>query len=137
MLRAFFAMFFLMLYKSVLHLPSTLAAAKPALLKMRRHVVTQAARRISAVAGHRLPQCGDLANQQIDLLLLANHNRVELFEQVFGKAGLDLQRVEALLNTLQCMRRFIEWRLSDVFWGGVVFHAPIGPELPGLAAKRC
>ena len=135
MLRAFFAMVFNALPNSGWPLAShALDWPSIKILKMRRHVVTQASRRISAAAGHRLPQRCDLADQQIDLLLLTNHNRIELFEQVFGEAGLDFQRVEALLNALQVMRRVTDLKMTGAFGRRVVFHAAIGPELPDLPA---
>ena len=99
---------------------------------MRRHVIAQAAGRIGAVVGHRLPQRCDLADKQIDLLLLANHNRVKLLKQIFGEAGFDFQRVEALLNALQVIRRVIDSRMTDAFGRRVVLHAAIGPELSDL-----
>mgnify|MGYP006982268869 FL=1 len=40
-------------------------------------------------------ELGDLLRQSVDLLLLAKNRQVELIEQVFGVAGLDLELVEA------------------------------------------
>jgi hypothetical protein len=66
---------------------------------MRRDFVAQvaqfgAATRLGQAVAH-LPQ---LSNQRIDLLLLSVDLRIELVEQVFGKACLDLQVDQAVFN---------------------------------------
>ena len=61
-----------------------------------RQVVQQARRAACHASLLQLAQLGQLANQGFDLLLLANHYPVELVEQVFCKAGLDLQRCQSL-----------------------------------------
>ena len=81
---------------------------------MRRQVVAGPAERAAARFGHLLAQPLDFAQQRVDLLLLADNDQVQLVEQVFVEAGLDLQLGQAVV-------------------GGVVgfgrIHAPIGHEL--------
>jgi hypothetical protein len=88
-------------------------------LKVRRQVVAQVAL-CPAVAfalpiGHLLAQPGHLADQLVDLVLLADDDLVELVEQVFGVGGFDLKVCQALV--------------TDVG----VLHAPIGHEKSALA----
>lgn len=47
--------------------------------------------------GLLLAQALQLASQQVDLLLLARHHGVELFDLVFEETGLDFQLGEAVL----------------------------------------
>lgn len=93
---------------------------------MWRHVVAQAALRICVVVRRWLAKFSDFADQQINLLLLANHDLVELLEKVFAKAGFDFQLIQAMLNKLQII---VVAAGSGVFGGVGVFHAPIGHEL--------
>ena len=55
----------------------------------------------------RLAQLADVANQQVNLLLLADDDLVELLQQVFAKAGLDFQIGQALVNVLRWMHSLI------------------------------
>jgi hypothetical protein len=65
---------------------------------MRRQVIPQTARRgDTAIRRRLLLQIGDLADQGVDLLLLAHDDAVEFVEQVFGEAGLDLELGQALV----------------------------------------
>ena len=81
---------------------------------MRRQVVAGPAERAATGFGHLLAQPLDFTQQCVDLLLLADDDLIELVEQVFVEAGLDLQLGQAVV-------------------GGVVgfgrIHAPIGHEL--------
>ena len=65
---------------------------------MRRQFVTQIARCRVASLWNLLAQTQQLAGKVVNLLLLAVDDEVELIEQVFGVAGLDLQVVQALLK---------------------------------------
>lgn len=47
-----------------------------------------------------------LANQCINLLLLANDDLVELIQQVLAKAGLDFQIGQSLVVVLLMLHRF-------------------------------
>ncbi len=81
---------------------------------MRRQVVAGPAEYTAANVGNLLPELGDFANQRIDLLLLADDDLVQLVEQVFIEAGLDLQIGQAMVSGV----------------GGVGrLHAAIGHEL--------
>ena len=82
---------------------------------MRRQLIPQAAKSSRLRLGGLLAQAFDLALQAIDLVLLAHDDGVELIEQVFGEAGLDLEFGQSLL--------------SAVFGRVRVFHAPIGREV--------
>ena len=81
---------------------------------MRRQLVAGPAERAATGFGHLLAQPPDFTQQCVDLLLLADDDLIELVEQVFVEAGLDLQLGQAVV-------------------GGVVgfgrIHAPIGHEL--------
>jgi hypothetical protein len=52
-----------------------------------------------------LPELIYLANQRIDLLLLADDDLVQLVEQVFIKAGLDLQIGQAVVDGVGRLHR--------------------------------
>lgn len=70
-----------------------------------------------------------LPSQQLDVLLLAGHDLVEVVHQVFGKAGLDLQLGHALLQLRQR-------RVGAVLFGVLRLlgrHAGIGPQKRGPA----
>ena len=82
---------------------------------MRRQLIPQAAEGARLRLGGLLAQAFDLALQAVDLVLLAHDDGVELIEQVFGEAGLDLEVGQALFG--------------EVFGGVCVFHAPIGREV--------
>jgi len=82
---------------------------------MRRQLIPQAAKGACLRLGGLLAQAFDLALQAVDLVLLAHDDGVELIEQVFGEAGLDLEVGQSLFGAL---------------FGRVrVFHAPIGREV--------
>ena len=81
---------------------------------MRRQVVAGPAERAATGFGHLLAQPLDFAQQRVDLLLLADDDLIELVEQVFVKAGLDLQLGQAVVDGV-------------VGFGRI--HAPIGHEL--------
>ena len=82
---------------------------------MRRQLIPQAAKGTRLRLGGLLAQAFDLALQAVDLVLLAHDDGVELIEQVFGEAGLDLEIGQPLFGA--------------VFGGVGVFHAPIGREV--------
>ena len=65
---------------------------------MRRQFVAQVARCAHAAIGAGLAQLAQFADQQVDLLLLAHDDFVELIELVFGEAGLDFQLGQALVG---------------------------------------
>jgi len=68
---------------------------------MRRQIISQTARRSDPTLCSRpWSQISDLANQNIDLLLLADDVLVEFVEQVFGEAGLDLEVGQALFHVV-------------------------------------
>ena len=96
---------------------------------MRWQVVAQATRGANGFVSVWLPERGDLSNQAVNLLLLADYDCVQLLQQVFGKAGLDFQIGQALINIV-CVLRVVQ-----------VFHARIGPEfscvIPGRLAIGC
>lgn len=66
---------------------------------MRRQFVAQAAKRRGAF-GCLLAQVGHFALQPIYLLLLADDNLVELFQQIIRKAGFDFQLLQAAFDVL-------------------------------------
>lgn len=76
---------------------------------MRRNFVAQVAY-LSAPTrfGKSVAHLTQLLYQRVDLLLLAIHLRVELIEQVFGEARLDLQVDEAVFN--RC------WNVHALYW---------------------
>ena len=82
---------------------------------MRRQLIPQAAEGSRLRLSGLLTQAFDLALQAVELVLLAHDDGVELIEQVFGEAGLDLEIGQPLLGA--------------VFEGVRVFHAPIGREV--------
>ena len=86
---------------------------------MRRQHIPQAAKGTRLRLGGLLAQAFDLALQAVDLVLLAHDDGVELVEQVFGEAGLDLEIGQPLLSEV----------FGAVFGGVGVFHAPIGREV--------
>ena len=55
------------------------------------------------------------ADQRVDLRLLANDDLVEFVEQVFGKAGFDLEFGQALGGVLECVgqRLRVAWGLGQ------------------------
>ena len=66
---------------------------------MRRDFIAQVAHFSAASRfGQAIAHLAQLLNQRIYLLLLAIHLRIELVEQVFGKAGLDFQVDQAVFN---------------------------------------
>ena len=77
---------------------------------MRRQLVTQAAESGRLRLGLLLAQGGQLAHQQVDLALLHHDGFVEVVEQVFGEAGLDLQVGETLLGAK--LGRIGRWRCT-------------------------
>ena len=81
---------------------------------MRRQVVTGTAEGQAGGLGHLLPQLGDLAQQHVDLLLLADNDQVQLVEQVFVETGLDFQVCQAVVDGVMKFGRL---------------HALIGHEL--------
>ena len=66
---------------------------------MRRQVVEQTARRTQAAVCGRLPQFSDLAQQQVNLLLLAHDDVVELLQLILAKGGFDFQMGQALIGS--------------------------------------
>ena len=86
---------------------------------MRRQLISQAAKAARLRLGGLLAQAFDLALQAVDLVLLAHDDGVELIEQVFGEAGLDLEVGQPLFGAL----------FGAVFGRVRVFHAPIGREV--------
>ncbi len=77
---------------------------------MWRQVITQVTRCAHAAVGAGLAQLADFADKRVNLLLLPDDNLVELIQQIFGEAGLDLQFHQALVGCV------------------CVFHPSIGPE---------
>lgn len=67
---------------------------------MRRQLVAQAAERRRAL-GRLLAQVGHVALQAVDLLLLAHNDLVQLFQQVVGETGLDLQVEQPAFDVLR------------------------------------
>src|SRR3989338_8258977 len=65
---------------------------------VRRQVVAGAGRGGGAGLGQLPAQLADLAQQEVDLLLLADDDLVEFVQQVFAEAGLDLQVGQAFFN---------------------------------------
>jgi hypothetical protein len=65
---------------------------------VRGQFVAQAAKRRAAAVLLLLLDLAQLAQQQVDLLLLARNDLVEVFHQVFGEAELDLQIRQALVD---------------------------------------
>lgn len=82
---------------------------------MRRQLIPQAAKAAGLGLSGLLAQAFDFAGQAVDLVLLAHDDGVELVEQVFGVAGLDLEIGQPLLGA--------------VFEGVGVFHVSIGREV--------
>jgi len=82
---------------------------------MRRQLISQAAKAACLWLGGLLAQAFDLAHQAVDLVLLAHDDGVELIEQVFGEAGLDLEVGQSLFGA--------------VFGRVGVFHVRIGREV--------
>lgn len=83
---------------------------------MRWQVVAHATGGTNVFISVWLPERSDFSNQAVYLLLLADYDCVQLLQQVFGKAGLDFQIGQALIN-IACVLRVVQ-----------VFHARIGPE---------
>ena len=90
---------------------------------MRRQLIPQAAKGSRLRLGGLLAQAFDLARQAVDLVLLAHDDGVELVEQVFGEAGLDLEIGQPLFGAV------LGAVLGEVFGGVGVFHGPIGREV--------
>lgn len=63
---------------------------------MRRQVITQAAPSVQCAFWRWLPKLGHLAQQQVNLLLLARNDLVQMLNQVFGVGGLDFKIRQAL-----------------------------------------
>jgi hypothetical protein len=78
--------------------PQNPTAAYPSKSVMRRQFVAQIERCCTASFWNLLAQTPQLAGKIVNLLLLAVNDEVELIEQIFGVAGLDLQVVQALLK---------------------------------------
>lgn len=78
--------------------PQDPTAAHPRKSVMRRQFVAQIARCRAASLWNLLAQMQLLAGKVVNLLLLAVDDEVELIEQVFCVAELDLQVVQALLK---------------------------------------
>ena len=77
---------------------------------MGRQLVAQVARGRAAALGHLLALAQQFSGEVVNLLLLAINGEIELIEQIFGVAGLDLQIVQAL------------------FEGGGILHGAIGTQ---------
>ena len=58
--------------------------------------------------GQAIAHLSQLLDQRVDLLLLAVHLRIQLVEQVFGKARLDFQVDEAVFNR--------GWDFHALYW---------------------
>ena len=78
--------------------PQNPTASHPRKSVMRRQFVAQIARCRAASLWNLLAQMQLLAGKVVNLLLLAVDDEVELIEQVFCVAELDLQVVQALLK---------------------------------------
>ena len=65
---------------------------------MWRQVISQAAGRSHAAVCGGLPQLCHLTQQEVDLLLLARNDLVQLFDQVFRGGGFDLQIGQTLVD---------------------------------------
>ena len=78
--------------------PQNPTASHPRKSVMRRQFVAQIERCCTASFWNLLAQTPQLAGKVVNLLLLAVDDEVELIEQVFGVAGLDLQVIQALLK---------------------------------------
>ena len=65
---------------------------------MRRQVVARPAEHTTAGVRNLLPELGNFAHQRVDLLLLADDDLVQLVQQVFIEAGLDLQIGQAMVD---------------------------------------
>lgn len=76
---------------------------------MRRNVVSQIAH-LSATARFRqtIAHGTQLMHQGVDLLLLPVHQRIELVQQVFGKARLDFKLNQAVFNS--------GWDVHALYW---------------------
>jgi len=64
---------------------------------VRREFVAQVAGCIQPLPSGLLAQVLDLADQHVDVLLLADNDLVQLVQQIFREAGLDFQVREALV----------------------------------------
>lgn len=67
---------------------------------MGREFVGGAAVSVGVAVRHLLANLPNLAHQQVNVLLLADDDLVELIQQVFGETGLDFQIGESLLGGL-------------------------------------
>ena len=65
---------------------------------MRWQLITGPAEPAAARIKHLLAKPFDLAHQGVDLLLLANDDLIELFQQVFREAGLDFPLGQAAVG---------------------------------------
>lgn len=76
---------------------------------MRRDVVAQVAH-LSATARFRqtITHGAQLMHQGVDLLLLPVHQRIELVQQVFGKARLDFKLNQAVFDS--------GWDVHALYW---------------------
>jgi len=84
---------------------------------MRRQFVAQVALHGLAVFGLLPAKLGQLAQQGVNLLLLAKDGLVQLVQQVFGVAGLDFQLGQAGVGVVR------------------MFHGAIGPENQQAVAR--
>ena len=62
----------------------------------------------TARLGQTVTHLAQLLNERVNLLLLAVHLRVELIEQIFGKARFDLQINQAVFNR--------GWNVHSLYW---------------------
>ena len=67
---------------------------------MGRHFFAQVARHADFPVSGRLSKVTYLENQNVDLLLLADDDLVQLIQQIFGEAGLDLEIGQALVDVV-------------------------------------
>ena len=74
---------------------------------MGRQFVARIARRAQAGLGRLLLQLPHLAHQELYLRLLAMDELVQVIDQVFGEAGLDLEIGEAAIDVLRGVHRRI------------------------------
>ena len=76
---------------------------------MRRDFIAQITRLGTAPRlGQAVAHLTQLLNQRVNLLLLAVHLRIELVEQVFGKAGLDFEVDQAIFD--------VGWNVHALYW---------------------
>ena len=80
-----------------------------------RQFITQASKATRAAVRRLLAQLAHLTDERIDLLLLWKDGVVELLHQVFGEAGLDFKRHQALVyvGVGHVCRVFIQFILAS------------------------